>query len=59
MKQPASIINRFDQQGYVMYKNIESLLVSAANGQVSDQCLGTVTTFYKDDFDQALLSAQL
>ena len=55
----ASITNRFDQPGYVMYKKLEGLLVSAANGQVYDQYFETVTTFYKDDFDRALLSAQL
>ena len=31
------ITDRFDQPGHVMYKNLESLLVSAANGQVCDQ----------------------
>ena len=40
-------------------KDLESLLVSAANGQVCDQCFDNVTTFYKDDFDRPLLSAQL
>ena len=28
-----SIKTRFDQPGYVMYKNLETLLVSAANGK--------------------------
>ena len=42
-----------------MYKKLEGLLVSVANGQVYDQYFETVTTFYKDDFDRALLSAQL
>ena len=55
----ATITKRFDQPGYVMYKNLESLLVSAANGQVCDQYFEIVTTFYTDDFDRALLSAQL
>ena len=55
----ASITNRFDQPGYVMYKNLESLLVCAANGQECDQYFEIVTAFYKDDFDRALLSAQL
>ena len=53
------ITDRFDQPGYVMYKNLESLLVSAANTQVYDQYFENVTTFYKDDFDRSLLSAQL
>ena len=55
----ASITNHFDQPGYVMYKNLESLLVSAANGQECDQYFEIVTAFYKDSFDRALLSAQL
>ena len=55
----ASVTNRFDQPGYVMYKKLEGLLVSATSGQVYDQYFETVTTFYKDDFDRALLSAQL
>jgi len=42
-----------------MYRNLECLLVSAANGQEFDQFFTSVTTFYKEDFDQALLSAQL
>ena len=45
-----SITNRFDQPGYAMYKNLEGLLVSAANGEVCDQYFENVTTFYKDDF---------
>lgn len=55
----ASITSHFDQPGYVMYRNLESLLVSAANGQVYDEYFELVATFYKDDFDRALLSAQL
>ena len=53
------ITDRFDQPGYVMHKNLESLLVSAANGYVCYQYFDNVTTFYKDDFDRPLLSAQL
>ena len=55
----ASITNRFDQPGYQMYRNLECLLIGAANGQVFDQFFESVTTFYKEDFDRALLSAQL
>ena len=54
-----SITDRFDQPGYVMYKNLESLLVSAANGQVCDQYFENVTKFYNDDFDRPLQSAQV
>ena len=54
-----SITTRFDQPGYAMYKNLESLLVCAANGQDCDEYFDHVTSLYKDDFDRALLSAQL
>ena len=39
--------------------NLESLLVRAANGQDCDVYFDHVTSLYKDDFDRALLSAQL
>ena len=42
-----------------MYKNLESLLVGAANNQVFDEYFKSVTEFYKDDFDRSLLSTQL
>ena len=54
-----SIKNRFDQPGYKMYKNLESTLVGAANGQMFGEWLDSITTFYKDDFDRSVLSAQL
>ena len=46
-----SITACFNQPGYAMYKNLESLLVHAANGQDCDNNLDHVT--------RALLSAQL
>ena len=55
----SSITGRFDQPGYRMYRNLECLLVSAANGQECDQFFESVTGLYKDDFDRSLLSAQL
>lgn len=55
----ASINRRFDQPGYNMYKNLESLLVEAANGCAFEEHLETVTTFYKEDLNRSLLSAQL
>jgi len=33
----ASITSRFEQPGYMVYKNLESPIVSAANGQAYDQ----------------------
>ena len=47
----ASITDLFEQSGYQMYRNLECLLVSAANGQEFDQFFTSVTTFYKEDFD--------
>lgn len=56
----ASITDRFNHQpGYAVYKRLEGLLVNAANGETYDQYFDSVTTFYKDDFDRGLLSAQL
>ena len=54
-----SIMTRFDQPGYAMYRSLESLLVQAANGQENDQQLDIVTALYKADFDRALLSTKL
>lgn len=54
-----SISNRFDQLGYRMYRNLECLLVNAANGKEFEHFFESVKSFYKKDFDRALLSAQL
>jgi len=43
----ASITDHFDQPGYAVYKNLEGLLVKAANGQLISSYLESVTTFYK------------
>ena len=50
---------RFEQPKYLTYKNLEDLLVRAANNQVFDESLGCVTALYKNDLDRSLLSAQL
>ena len=54
-----SISNRFDQLGYRMYRNLECLLVNAANGKEFEHFFESVKSFYKKDFNRALLSAQL
>lgn len=54
-----SINDRFDQPGYKMYTNLESLLVEAANRHDFDEYLEKVTAFYKDNFNRSLLSTQL
>ena len=53
------ITDRFDQPGYVIYKNLEGLLVKAANNLPYDECLSEAGSFYKDDFKLTELSVQL
>ena len=55
----ASISDRFNQPGYAIYQNIESLIVSAANCEPFDQHLKEVVEFYENDLNSSLLSAQL
>ena len=53
------INNRFDQPGYKIYRNIENLLLKAANTENYDEELKFVTQFYSSDFDGYLLKTQL
>ena len=53
------IRSRFDQPGYTMYKNLETLLVIAANGKDFDEHFTLVTDFYGTDLNQSRLKAQL
>ena len=46
-----SINHRFEQPGYGLYKNLESLLVAAACGQEYKEQLEERTAFYKNDFN--------
>ena len=55
----AGISDRFNQPGYAIYNNLESLLVSAANSEPFNEQLTKVVAFYEDDFDSSQLSAQL
>ena len=54
-----SIERRFEQPGYVVYQNLQSLLVAAASGQEYGEYLKKVTDVYGDDFEQPYLSAKL
>ena len=49
----------FDQPGYQIYKNVESLLLNAANGESFDEEFQKVADLYKDDFNSNLLRTQL
>ncbi|XP_062504525.1 uncharacterized protein LOC134181294 [Corticium candelabrum] len=53
------IQSRFDQRGYTIYHSLETLLIKAAKQQELEDDLKTVCAFYKDDFDQEMLYAQL
>ena len=55
----AGITDRFDQPGYAVYRNLEGLLVNAANNAPHEEYLDRVTSFYKDDVNRVELSAQL
>ena len=54
-----SIQERFDQPGYVVYSNLEELLLKAANCKDYSSELDYVTKFYGSDFDKSELSTQL
>ena len=53
------ITDHFDQPGYVLYKNLERLLIKAANNAPCDDCLNEVVSFYRDDFNPTELTTQL
>ena len=53
------IIDCFDQPGYVIYKNLEGLLIKAANNLPCDDCMNKVVSFYRDDFNPTELTTQL
>jgi len=55
----AGIMDWFNQPGYAIYNNLESLLVSAANSEPYNEQFQEVVAFYEDDFDSSQLSAQL
>ena len=54
-----AITSRFDQPGYIMYHNLEDLLIKAANKQDFSVELQKITDFYKDDLNPSSLSVQL
>lgn len=56
----ATITERFDQPGYLVYKDLQTLLLDAANDkQFSEEAFQTVRTLYAEDFDADVLKMQL
>ena len=55
----ACINDRFDQPGYKIYRQAEELLLKSCKKEPFQSELDFVTKFYKDDFEQNLLEAQL
>ena len=55
----ARIQVRFDQPGYAIYRNLESLLLKAANQENYSTELQEVVSFYGNDFNESELSTQL
>ena len=53
------IQDRFDQPSYQTFKHLETLILSAANGQGYDDSLQHVLEFYAGDFDEDSLKTQL
>ena len=49
----------FDQPGYKIYKNLEGLLVKAANKEDYSAEFQEVIALYGDDFDQSELATHL
>ena len=54
-----SIEKRFDQKGYKVYCNLEQLLIKASTKADFEDEFKIVCEFYKDDFNQDDLKAQL
>ena len=52
-------VYRFEQPGYLMYKNLQEILLKCVHGQDYSDKLQTVTDFYGSDFDPAQLGIQL
>ena len=55
----SSIQDRFNQPGYAIYKNLESLLLKVANQGDYSAKLQEVVSFYGDDVTEVKLTTQL
>ena len=54
-----SITERFDQPGYKVYRNLETLVLKVRKGEEYDEHFDFVCEFYGEDLDKNLLKAQL
>jgi len=54
-----AIKDRFEQPGYLMYKNLQEVLLKCAHGEDYNSELQTISDFYGSDFDPAQLGIQL
>ena len=54
-----AVKERFEQPGYLMYKNLQEILLKCVHGQDYKSELQTVTEFYGNDFDSTQLAIQL
>ena len=54
-----AIKDRFEQSGYLMYKDLQGILLKCVHGQDHSDELQIVTDFYGSDFDPAQLGIQL
>ena len=54
-----SIKDQFDQPGFHMYRNLETVLINAANKREYIEELKEILAFYSDDFNEAELRTQL
>ena len=52
----ASVTDRFDQEGYSMYRKVESILLQK---DISIGAVDEILSLYKDDFSRDLLISQL
>ncbi len=54
-----SIKDRFEQPGYAVYNNLETLILKAANGKEYTTEVHEVLKLYRDDFNEIELTFQL
>ncbi len=53
------VTDRFDQPGYKIYQNLETLLLNVVNSKDYKGQLDAIVSFYGSDFNAQLLETQL